>query len=141
MTFSCARWRSTVRYVNAIVVFAASLVGCASFGPLSPIAVSDVKSLAGSWKGVVYGYGGASRTDVDMTIREDGSYRVAARHGIGTSHGEGKILINEGRLVIQGVRGEGVATLMSNPAGQRVMLVEMTLFDNSNLSARLWPSP
>jgi len=76
-----------------------------------------------------------------MTIREDGSYLVAARQGIGTSHGEGKILISEGRLIIEGQRGEGVATLMSNPAGKRVMLIEMTLFDNSHLSARLWPSP
>src|SRR5262245_4503163 len=92
ITLRCARWRSTVPYASAVVVLAASLVGCVSFGPLSTIAVSDVKSLAGSWKGVVYGYGGASRTDVEMTIQEDGSYRVAARHGIGTSHGEGKIL-------------------------------------------------
>jgi hypothetical protein len=76
-----------------------------------------------------------------MTIQEDGSYQVAARQLIGASHGEGKILIHEGRLIIQGKRGEGVATLMRDAAGHRVMLVEMTLFDNSHLSARLWPSP
>jgi hypothetical protein len=141
MIFSCARWCSTVRYVNVAVVLAASLVGCVSIGPVSPVEVSDVKILAGTWKGVVYGYNGAARTDVDMTIQEDGSYQVAARQSIGASHGEGKILIHEGRLIIQGQRGDGVATLMSDAAGRRVILVEMTLFDNSHLSARLWPSP
>jgi hypothetical protein len=48
---------------------------------------------------------------------------------------------SRGRLIIQGKRGDGVATLMRDAASRRVMLVEMTLFDNSHLSARLWPSP
>jgi len=81
MIFSCARWCSTVRYVNVAVVLAASLVGCVSIGPVSPVEVSDVKSLAGTWKGVVYGYGGAARTDVDMTIQEDGSYKWRLANG------------------------------------------------------------
>jgi hypothetical protein len=35
----------------------------------------------------------------------------------------------------------GIKMVKCDAAGRRVMLVEMTLFDNSHLSARLWPSP
>jgi len=50
-----ARWLRTVLITTAVVGFAAALVGCATAGPISPVAVSDMKSVAGTWKVVVYG--------------------------------------------------------------------------------------
>jgi hypothetical protein len=74
-----------------VVGFAASLIGCASAGPLTTIAVSDVKSVAGTWKGVVY----RSSFDPDyvaLTIWEDGSYDVesAAKRSAGPREGQGR---------------------------------------------------
>jgi hypothetical protein len=134
-----ARWLWTVLITTAVVGFAAALVGCASAGPTSPVAVSDIKSVAGTWKGVIYGPG-SQQNNVELTIREDGSYDLVSQQLYGASRGKGKVEISEGRLIIHGEKGRGVATVHSNRAGDRVMNVEATLSDNTILSARLWPS-
>ena len=61
MTRSKARSLRTAFTATIVFVFAASLVACASLGPLTPVAVSDVKSVAGTWEGAVY-QSGSSRT-------------------------------------------------------------------------------
>jgi hypothetical protein len=76
---------------------------------------------------------------VELTIREDGSYDIVVYQTVGTSRGKGKIAVNEGRLVAQGERGHGVATLLRNARGDRMLSVEGTLSDNSILSADLSP--
>jgi len=140
MTPTGARSLWTVFTAIVVVGVAASLVGCASFGPLTPVAVSDVKSVAGTWKGVVYQ--SSSEPDyVTLTIREDGSYDVVSRQTLGASRGKGQIVISDGRLIMQGEKGHGVGRLLSSPDGDRVMNIEATLSDNSILTAKLWPSP
>jgi hypothetical protein len=129
----------TVPVVTILAGFAASLVGCASAGPISPVAVSDVKSVAGMWKGTVY-RSGFEPDYVALTIREDGSYDVVSARPIGASRGKGRIVISEGRLLFEGERGRGVGTLLRSPGGDLVMNVDATLSDNSTLSAQLWPS-
>ena len=124
---------------TVVVGFAASLVGCASVGPLTPVAVSDVKSVAGTWKGVVY-LSGSEPDEVTLTIREDGSYDVVSRKLIGVSRGRGQITISEGRLIMRGERGHGVGRLLSSSSGDRVMSITATLSDNSTLTAELGPS-
>ena len=123
--------------MGVIVGLAVSPVGCASIGPVTPVAVSDVKSLKGTWEGTVY-LPGSERDDVTLTIRDDGSYDVVSKRGLGVSSGRGHIVISDGRLVIEGERGRGVGTVLRNPAGDVLMKVDMTLSDNSNLSAELW---
>jgi hypothetical protein len=75
-----------------------------------------------------------------LTIREDGSYDLVSAQPLG-SRGKGTMVVSNGRLVIEGEKGRGVATLLKNPAGDRVMNVEATLSDNSILTVKLWPSP
>jgi hypothetical protein len=130
----------TALTATVIIGFAASLLGCASAGPVTPVVVSDVKSVAGTWKGIVY-RSGFEPEQIVLTIREDGSYDIVAAQQLGTSRGKGTMVVSNGRLVIEGERGRGVATLLKNPAGDRVMSVEATLSDNSILTAKLWPSP
>jgi hypothetical protein len=139
MTPSGPRSLSTIRVITVIVGVAVSLVGCASAGPISPIAVADVKSVAGTWKGTIY-RSGFEPDYVALTIREDGSYDVVSARPIGASRGKGKIVISEGRLLFEGERGRGVGTLLRSPGGDRVMHVDATLSDNSTLSAELSPS-
>jgi hypothetical protein len=122
-----------------VVGFTALLVGCASLRPLTPVHVSEVKSVAGTWKGVVYE--SSSEPDyITLTIQEDGSYEVVSRQTIGASRGKGQIVIREGRLILQGQKGRGVGTLLSSANGDRVMRIEATLSDNSILTAELGPS-
>jgi hypothetical protein len=140
MTSNRARSLWTALTATIIVGFAASLIGCASVGPVTPVAVSDVKAVAGTWKGIVY-QSGSEPDQVVLTIREDGSYDVVSAQPRGTSRGKGKIVVSDGRLLIEGEKGRGVATVLKNPAGDRVMNIEATLSDNSTVTAKLWPSP
>jgi len=127
--------RTVLAFVN-IVGFAMLLVGCANLGPVTPVPVSDVKSVSGTWRGIVYAQG-SEPEQVMLTIRDDGSYDLASAQNIGVSRGHGKIVINQGRLLIEGERGRGVGTLLTNPAGDLVMNIEATLSDNSTLTATL----
>jgi len=138
MTPNSARSLWTIFTTIVVVGFAALLVGCASAG-LRPVAVSDVKSVAGTWKGVVY-LSGSEPDEVTLTIWEDGSYDVVSRLPIGVSRGRGQITISEGRLIMRGERGHGVGRLLSSSSGDRVMSITATLSDNSTLTAELGPS-
>lgn len=139
MALPSARSLRSSLALTVLVSFAALLVACASLGPAVPVAVTDVKSVAGKWRGIVYRTG--SEPDyVEVTIREDGSYDLMSRQTYGTSRGRGTLVAKDGRLIIQGERGQGVATLTRSAAGDRVLLVEATMSDNSTLSAKLTPS-
>jgi hypothetical protein len=140
MTLIGARCRWAIPAATAVVGFALSLAGCAQLGPLTPVAVSDVRSVAGTWKGVLYAPPSAPQA-VELTIGEDGSYDVVVSlQPIGESRGKGKIVISDGRLLLEGQRGRGTGTVLTNPAGERVMNIAATLSDNSTLSAELSPS-
>jgi hypothetical protein len=122
--------------ISVIIGSWVSLAGCASLGPVKSVAVSDVKSVSGTWKGIVY-LPGSERNDVTVMIRDDGSYDVASVKQLGVSRGKGHILIRDGGLVIQGERGRGMGTVLRNSAGDVLMKVQLTLSDNSTLSAEL----
>ena len=54
MTRSGRRSVRSVVAITVIVGLASSLVGCANLGPVTPVAVSDVNSVSGTWEGIVY---------------------------------------------------------------------------------------
>jgi len=125
--------------VTLVAGFAASLMGCATVGPVSTVMVPDIKSVTGTWKGILY----VSSTEPDyvtLTIREDGTYDLVSQERIGTSRGSGKVVVSDGRLVFEGEKGHGAATLLKNPGGELVMYAQGTLDDNRTLTAKLWPS-
>jgi hypothetical protein len=140
MTPSSRRVVFSFLAVTIIVGFSLSLVSCANLGPVTPVAVSDVKSVSGTWRGILY-LTGSERSDVTLTISDDGSYDVVWTKNLGASRGKGRVVISDGRLVLEGERGlRGVGTVLRNPAGDVLMKIEATLSDNSNLSADLWPT-
>jgi hypothetical protein len=139
MAVNGLRSRWSILGVTIMVGLAATLAGCASVGPVTEVSVPDVKSVTGTWQGIVY-RSGVEPEHVMLTIREDGTYDVVSADKVGASRGSGKVVISGGRLVIEGERGRGVGTLLRNPAGDLVMNVDATLSDNSTLSAKLWPS-
>jgi hypothetical protein len=64
----------------------------------------------------------------------------AARQTLGTSRGKGTIEIRDGRLIMEGARGRGVARLLKDRDDNLRMIVDATLSDNSTLSVHLSPS-
>ena len=139
MTPSSRRLVCSVLAVTVIVGLSVSLVGCANLGPVTPVAVSNVTSVSGTWEGIVY-LPGSERDEVTLTIRDDGSFDVVSKKILGAPRGKGHIVISAGRLVIEGERGCGVGTVLRNPAGDVLMKIEATLSDHSHLSAQLWPT-
>ena len=139
MTQRALRSFAAVLTAAVVVASAASLLGCASYGPATRVAVQDLKSLTGTWKGTVYRSSFAPDS-VTLTIHDDGSFDVVSVLTTGTSTGTGKIVVSDGRLLVEGKRGRGTGTLQRNPAGDLVLNVEMILNDNSTLTAKLWPS-
>jgi hypothetical protein len=126
--------------VTIIAGFSLSLLSCASLGPVTLVAVADLKAVSGTWRGILY-LTGSERSDVTLTIGDDGSYDVVWTKNLGASRGKGRVVISDGRLVLEGARGlRGVGTVLQNPAGDVLMKIEATLSDNSNLSAELWPT-
>ena len=140
MTLGGTRSFWTTLAATVVVGFAASLIGCASGGPLTPVVVSDVKSVAGTWKGVIY-QSSYQPDYIILTIQEDGSYQFTSRQALGASRGKGTMVISGGRLIIQGEKGRGVATVLRSPNGDLFMDVQATLSDNSILTAKLSLSP
>ena len=139
MTRVTLRSFAAVLAATVVVVSAASLLACASYGPVTRVAVPDVKSLTGTWKGTVY-RSGFEPESVALAIHDDGSYDVVLAGSSSTSRGRGKILVSDGRLLVEGEKGRGAGTLLRNPAGDLVLNVDMILNDNSTLTAKLWPS-
>jgi hypothetical protein len=139
MTRSALRSFGAVIAATVAVAFAASLLGCAKYGPATRVAVQDIEPLIGTWKGTVYRASFAPDS-VTLTIHDDGSFDVVSVLPSGTSTGSGKIVVSDGRLLVEGRRGRGTGTLLRNPAGGFVLNVEMTLNDNRTLTAKLWPS-
>jgi hypothetical protein len=137
MTRSALRSLAAV-LTAAVVVAAASLLGCASYGPATQVAVPDVKTLTGTWKGTVY-RSGFEPESVALEIHDDGSYDVVWAGPTGTSRGSGKIVVSDRGLLVEGQKGRGTGTLVRSPTGDLVLNVDMILNDNSTLSAKLWP--
>ena len=134
--------RSLATVLTALFVgVAATLVGCATSG--GPIAVSDIKTVTGTWEGIVYPTSELDPYRVTLTIRDDGTFEVvsAPRQVIGTASGKGTIVIRDGRLIFESEKGgRGVARLSEDRAGNRTMMVDATLSDNSTVSAQLSPT-
>jgi hypothetical protein len=129
--------KTAILAATVVMAFAASLLGCASFGPVTPVAAPDVKAMIGLWKGVVY-RSGFEPDSVALTIHDDGSYDVVSVGPGGTSSGRGRIVVSDRRLLVEGERGRGAGTLLRGPDGDLVLNIDMILNDNTTLTAKLW---
>ena len=133
--------RSLATVLTALLVgLAATLAGCTTVG--GPVAVSDIKTVTGTWEGIVYPSSELDPYRVTLTIRDDGTYDVVSvpRQAIGASRSKGSIEIRDGRLFMKGERGRGVGRVLKNRDGSLQMVVDATLSDNSTLRVELSPS-
>ena len=86
------------------ILLAVTLAVC----PLAAVAgekqITDVRELAGTWRGWVSGGQNLST----MTIREDGSYQAATQNG---AMAVGKYYLEDGKLRYRSSRSTGIATI------------------------------
>ena len=135
------------RRVHGCGAFALALVlvaGCASQGGTAartPVAITDVASLAGKWVGLLDAAAGRDKEDyVEVTI-EGGTYRASSARTIGVMDLRGTVAVDNGRLVIKGERGgQGTGILYTEATpDQRLLVVNGTASDGRTYTARLRP--
>ncbi len=77
---------------------------------------------------------------VQFPAQPEGGARAGNRDACTQIGEEPKIVVSDGRLLVDGRRGRGAGTLLRNSAGDLVLNIDMTLDDNSTLTTKLWPS-
>lgn len=110
-------------------------------GSPTPVAISDMKSVAGRWSGILYGRPGGQRGEdwVEVAIHEDGTYTVASARTIGVFEGSGKVRLADGRLTSEGEKAPVTFTLYQR-GGKRFLRVDGTMASGQPLQADLYPA-
>ena len=137
-----------VPLAGVVLVFVVALLGagCAKPTPraptLSTVAITDVKSVAGRWGGVVTGLPprGSSRDEdfVDVEIRPDGTYDFGIYRTVGVFGGKGKLTIEDGRMTLKTERGSSTLVLLEGN-GQRILRAHAVMTNGLRLSSDLTP--
>ena len=106
----------------------------------TPAAVTDFKSVAGTWEGILAGIAGprADQDWVRLTIGETGTYEFASYRTIGVFSGKGKFNLADGRLTAQSDKAKMALQLFRDAAnGERMLQAEAATSDGQKYSARL----
>ena len=90
---------------------------------LSPTAITDIKSLAGKWEGIMIRTP-KSRTDdwVNVNIQDTGDYDFASYRTIGVFSGKGTLTLADGKATAQTERGRVTMQLFTDQASGAQML-------------------
>jgi hypothetical protein len=104
-------------------------------------AISDMKSVAGRWSGILYGRPGGQRGQdwIEVAIHEDGTYTVAEARTIGVFEGSGKVRLADGRLTSEGEKARVTFTLYQR-GGKHFLRLEGTMASGQPLQADLYPA-
>jgi hypothetical protein len=109
----------------AIALLAVTVIGCASTGTTTPVAVKDLSSVAGTWTGWIRTTGSGSRP-ATFELTPAGDY-VTRTEGFNT---QGKAQLKDGAIVLVGTGGSGrlgvssrmsTASIAQRPGGTLVM--------------------
>jgi hypothetical protein len=106
----------------------------------TPTAVTDFKSVAGTWEGILAGVAGP-RADEDwvrLTIGETGTYEFATYRTIGVFSGKGQLNLTDGRLTAQSDKGKMALRLFRDASnGEPMLRAEAATGDGQNYQAQL----
>ena len=117
--------RSSAYVMLTIALFAMTVIGCASAGTTTPVAVQDLSSLAGKWTGWIRGTGGGA-SSATFELTPGGDY-VTRTEGFST---QGKAQVKDGAVILMGTGGTGrlgvsgrtsTASIAERPGGVLVM--------------------
>ena len=135
--------RREFAWSGALLLVALALGACAtqSAAPTgsaaaSPVPVTDFKMVAGRWQGLVTGLAGPrdEGDTVQLRIGNDGTYDFGVYRTIGALTGKGTLTLQDGKLQMQGERGQAVYTLYEG-SGRQYLRAEGALSSGMPLSA------
>ena len=108
----------------------------------SPTAITDIKSIAGKWEGIMIRTPKAKGDDwVNISIQDNGDYEFASYRTIGVFSGKGNLAVKDGKAVGQGEKGSVTLQLLTDKTGGQSMLkAESKGKDGISYRAELKPS-
>jgi predicted small secreted protein len=121
----------------ALALAAATLASCAATtgrGRATLVPVTDLRTVAGTWTGLVRQGTSAPDDWVELTIRADGAYEASSAPAIGAFKERGTLRLDGGALRSSGPNGSAVYRLYYQ-GGARVLLAEYTAKDGTPYSA------
>jgi hypothetical protein len=127
--------------VTSVIIAAPADLYAAKPSRPTAVAISDMKSVAGRWSGILYGRPGGQRGEdwVEVAIHEDGTYTVASARTIGVFEGSGKVRLADGRLTSEGEKARVTFTLYQRDS-KRFLRVDGTMASGQPLQADLYPA-
>ena len=138
--------RQRTSWLVAVVLIGMAVAACtgprpAGTLPSTPISITDFKTVAGVWEGILEGRpGSASRTDwIMMEIGADGSYSFATFRQIGVFQGSGTLRLSDGRLFLQGPEGGSATFTLYEGDGRRMLSADALTRGGARLTANLTP--
>ncbi|HJT19861.1 MAG TPA: hypothetical protein VJ746_05300 [Nitrospira sp.] len=138
--------RSSVVPILAIVLSGHVIMACSQLDPagsmlLEPVPITEIKSVAGTWEGLVVRTPADRREDwVTLRIQDDGTYRFEAFRTIGVFSGTGRFELQDGKLSTKSERGSMSLQLQRHPGkDDRILKAQGQTADGLQYSSSLTP--
>ena len=114
--------------ISGFVIALQAALGCAVFetsekAQWSPTEISDFKSIAGKWEGLLIRTPTAKNDDwVNVSIQDNGDYEFVSYRTIGVFSGKGKLAVKDGKAEAQNEKGSLTMQLFTDKTKGQSML-------------------
>ena len=130
--------------ISGLVIAVQAALACAVFdtsekAQWSPMKISDFKSIAGKWEGLLIRTPTAKNEDwVNVSIQDNGDYEFVSYRTIGVFSGKGKLAVKDGIAVTQNEKGSLTMQLFTDKnKGQSMLKAESKGKDGISYRAEL----
>ena len=130
--------------IGGFVIAVQAALACAVFEASektqwSPTQITDFKSIAGKWEGLLIRTPTAKDDDlVNLSIQDNGDYEFVSYRTIGVFSGKGKFAVKEGKAVTQNEKGSLTMQLFTDTTkGQSMLKAESKGKDGIGYRAEL----
>ena len=126
--------------IIAIIVVVHVIVACSLMAPsetrqLQPTAVTDFKSVAGKWQGLLVRNPRTRDDDwVTFVIGETGTYEFASYRMIGVFAGKGKLVLSDGKLSAKSEKGGQMTLQLYSDSGSSERMLRAIANDGEGFS-------
>jgi len=111
--------------IGVQAVFACASLATSAKPQWSPVAITDLKTIAGKWEGIMIRTPKARDDDwVSFTIQTNGDYKFVNYRQIGVFSGKGTLSVKDGKATAQNERATLTVQLFTEASGQPMLRVE-----------------
>ena len=122
--------KRTIRFlqISGLIIGVQAALACGLFAASekaqwSPTAITDIKTVAGKWEGIMIRTPRSRNDDwVNVSIQDSGDYEFASYREIGVFSGKGTLTLKDGKAVSQGEKGSVTVQLFTDKAKGQSML-------------------